>query len=176
MQLFWRQGYAATSMAQLLLAMGISRSSFYAAFTDKRSLYSEALTLFSDRTRAMLLDETTTDPALKIRQFFLDTLTGVPRHRAARGCMMVNTVLELADVDEGLCRQATLGLDRIQGDFEQLLGDADPVSTALPPAAGARYLMMVNEGLRVAARKQRPRKELLAMIDDAFRLLGLVAA
>ncbi|MFM8354230.1 MAG: TetR/AcrR family transcriptional regulator, partial [Gammaproteobacteria bacterium] len=37
--LFWRKGYQATSLTDLLAAKQIGRSSFYAAFTDKRSLF-----------------------------------------------------------------------------------------------------------------------------------------
>ena len=176
MQLFWRQGYTATSLSQLLEVMDISRSSFYAAFTDKRSLYLEALTLFSDRTRAILLDPAIADPVERIRQFFMRTISGVPQRRSQRGCMMVNTVLELADVDDGLSDEAAACLDRIQGDFERLLADAEDVDASLSAASGGRFLMLVNEGLRVAARKKRPRRELEAMVDDAFTLLGLSPA
>jgi len=52
--LFWRKGYQASSLADLLAAMGIGRSSFYAAFTDKRSLYFECLDLFAARTLELL--------------------------------------------------------------------------------------------------------------------------
>ena len=52
--LFWRKGYQASSLADLLTAMGIGRSSFYAAFTDKRSLFIECLDLFSARTLELL--------------------------------------------------------------------------------------------------------------------------
>jgi AcrR family transcriptional regulator len=52
--LYWRKGCQATSLADLVAAMGISRSSFWAAFTDKRHW----------------------------------------------GCMLVNTVLEMAGVDD----------------------------------------------------------------------------
>ncbi len=48
--LFWRKGYQASSLADLLSAMGIGRSSFYAAFTDKRTLFLECLDLFAART------------------------------------------------------------------------------------------------------------------------------
>ena len=37
--LFWDKGYQASSLAELLATMNISRSSFYAEFTDKRSLF-----------------------------------------------------------------------------------------------------------------------------------------
>ena len=44
--LFWRKGYQATSLADLVAAMQISRSSFYATFGDKRSLFIECLDQF----------------------------------------------------------------------------------------------------------------------------------
>ena len=49
MQLFWRKGYAATSVEDLVSALHLSRSSFYATFGDKRSLFLEALKLYSER-------------------------------------------------------------------------------------------------------------------------------
>ena len=47
--LFWRKGYQATTLDDLLQAMEISRSSFYASFTDKRSLFLDCLDLFAQR-------------------------------------------------------------------------------------------------------------------------------
>ena len=174
MQLFWRQGYGSTSLSQLLEAMGIGRSSFYAAFGDKRSLYIEALALFARRTIAILRDHTDMPPAQRIHRFFTATLFEVPRHRAQRGCMMVNTVLELADVDDDLCAMATAHLQHMETGFKRLLS-ADG-NSALPAADGARYLMMINQGLRVAARQGRSRRELATMVDDALALLGLVVS
>ena len=178
MLLFWEQGYTSTSLAQLLHAMGISRSSFYAAFGDKRDLYLEVLKLFYERTRTMLVDTRIESPAERLRNFFDKTVAGVPRQRAARGCMMVNTVLELAGVDDELSKQASRYLDAIESDFEELLTAAGQAGygTSLDPASGARYMMLVNEGLRVAVRQRRPTSELAGMIDDAFALLGLPAA
>jgi TetR/AcrR family transcriptional repressor of nem operon len=43
MRLFWRQGYEATSLNELLEEMGIGRQSLYDTFGDKRELYLEAL-------------------------------------------------------------------------------------------------------------------------------------
>src|SRR5580693_7873593 len=43
MLLFWRKGFAATSMSDLCDAMGISSPSLYAAFGSKEALYLEAM-------------------------------------------------------------------------------------------------------------------------------------
>jgi TetR/AcrR family transcriptional regulator, transcriptional repressor for nem operon len=39
MNLFWSRGYGATSMEDLVNALGISRSSLYDTYTDKHSLF-----------------------------------------------------------------------------------------------------------------------------------------
>ena len=41
--IFWRQGYKATNLPDLLAAMGLTRGSFYKAFRDKESVYLQAL-------------------------------------------------------------------------------------------------------------------------------------
>ena len=48
MQIFWRQGYGATNLPDLLKAMGLTRGSFYKAFGDKRSVYLEALKRYDE--------------------------------------------------------------------------------------------------------------------------------
>ena len=52
MQVFWRKGFEATSLADLLKATGLSKSSLYQTFTDKRSLFLAALETYrQDRMR-----------------------------------------------------------------------------------------------------------------------------
>ena len=70
-QLFWSQGYDGTSMADLEGAMEMGRQSIYNAFGDKRALFIEALGLFSQRTRAMLVAaRRETGPLEAIARFF----------------------------------------------------------------------------------------------------------
>ncbi len=44
--IFWRQGYKATNLPDLLRAMGLTRGSFYKAFRDKESAYLKALDFY----------------------------------------------------------------------------------------------------------------------------------
>lgn len=54
MQLFWSQGYEATSLQDLLLATGLSKSSLYESFGNKQSLFEAAFTRYFDiRARQM---------------------------------------------------------------------------------------------------------------------------
>lgn len=179
MQLFWRQGYSATSLNQLLDAMAIGRSSFYAAFIDKRSLYVEALTLFAERTYAILhaLNDQQ-NPAAAIELFFEHTLFKVPEQRMRRGCMMVNTVLELADVDRGLSQLAAQKLGEIETAFEDCFRraiDQGQISAEHRPQQLARFVMTVNQGLRVASRTRATKQELDEVLKTTLSVLGLAA-
>jgi TetR/AcrR family transcriptional repressor of nem operon len=177
MLLFWRQGYTSTSLTQLLEVMAISRSSFYAAFTDKRSLYIEALTLFAQRTNSVLESvKDDANPSNAIKKFFEYTLFGVPERRMRRGCMMVNSVLELADVDQGISLLAVQKLAEIEQAFETCFERALQSGLFSSPQTStelAQFVMIVNQGLRVASRKETSKKELKNILQTTVTLLGL---
>ncbi len=173
MVLFWRQGYQATSLADLLVAMGISRSSFYAAFTDKRSLFVECMDLFSARTQDMLQRARAEMPPVDALQSFFEgnlvSARGASGVRAHWGCMLVNTVLELADVDDELAARASNHLTEMQRFFQTCLEDAG----AAPARAKelAAMLMLFNEGIRVSSRRRLPDEQHLQPIATTFRLI-----
>ena len=171
--LFWRKGYQAASLPDLLEAMGISRSSFYATFGDKRSLYIECLALFGKRTRDFLLKaKSEHKPLDALRAFFESTVSEQRGQRTEWGCMMVNTVLELANVDDDLSARAGNLLADMQTEFDKCLRDA-----GLPPKRAREYasfLMQFNEGIRVSSRRKVAREQQLTDIDTVFRLIGSV--
>ena len=48
MQVFWSQGYFGTSINDLVEAMGISKSSLYGSFGNKRAIFLECIEFYSD--------------------------------------------------------------------------------------------------------------------------------
>jgi TetR/AcrR family transcriptional repressor of nem operon len=175
MILFWRQGYQATALPDLLAATELSRSSFYAAFGDKRALYLECLHLFAERTRELLLTERhTRTPIDALEAFFRDGVEGAGARRAAWGCMMVNTIIEASGVDEGLRVEASALINRMQALFAETLQDA-----GFAPADAERWaahLMLVNEGLRVESRRKVPIETRAANIEITFAALRAAGA
>jgi TetR/AcrR family transcriptional repressor of nem operon len=179
LKLFWRRGYLATSLPELLEAMGIARSSFYATIIDKRSLFIECLKLFGERTRKILLTAAQSSENLEaIRHFFDETVTNAPLHRVSCGCMMVNSILELTDVDTELRDLAQAKLDQIQNEFGILLGLAKAegkLDHALSPDDLAEALMTLNVGVRVQSRKHADRARLKQSIDTTLTAFGIAA-
>jgi len=179
MKLFWSRGYAATSLPDLLAAMGIARSSFYASFCTKRHLFVESLELFGERTLAIVEKNAKTQPAAALpKVFFEATLLATPLSRAQQGCMMVNTILELADVDPELNQLATQKLDAIEQAFCQTFEQAQKnkqLSNAHSPQILAARVMLINFGLRVQSRGKKSRRELSTSIDTGLAMLGLHA-
>jgi TetR/AcrR family transcriptional repressor of nem operon len=168
--LFWRKGYQATSMSDLVDTMEISRSSFYSAFQDKRYLFLLCLDLFGERTCQVLQKARTQMAAIDALQFFFERHLSGPRpQQASLGCMLVNTVLEMAGVDDELSDRASEHLVEMQNLFEDCLGDAGCQPEQAHALAGV--LMLLNEGVRVASRRRMKRQDQLDPIATTFSML-----
>lgn len=168
--LFWRQGYQATTLADLLQAMGIGRSSFYAAFTDKRTFFIECLDLWAARTLDLIEHACAQRPPVDaLQDFFERSFIAARGAKAHWGCMLVNTVLEMAGVDEELAARASHHLGEMQRVFQACLRDAG----ATPARAEelAAMLMLFNEGIRVSSRRRLPEAQHLQPIATTFRLI-----
>jgi TetR/AcrR family transcriptional repressor of nem operon len=173
--LFWRRGYQAASLADLLAAMRIGRGSFYAAFGDKRGLFLECLDRFAERTQEVFRRARAERPPVDALQYFFERqLVGPGRGAATWGCLLVNTVLETAGVDEGLSARASAHLGAMQTAFGLCLRDAG----CAPERADAlaSMLMLLNEGVRVASRRRVSTRDQLDPIATAFVLLRDVIA
>lgn len=168
--LFWRRGYQATSLADLLAAMDIGRSSFYAAFADKRSLYITCMDLFAARVMEMLEHDRRQKPPVDVLQgFFEGHLAGARRARSDWGCMLVNSVLEMAAVDEALVAHASHHLVALEQFFLACLKDAGASHAQAEELAS--MLMLVNEGIRVSNRRRLPQAQHQKTIDATFQLI-----
>lgn len=179
--LFWRKGYQASSLADLLSAMGIGRSSFYAAFTDKRTLFLECLDLFAARTVDVVQRARSEMPPVDaLQHFFERNFVGVPGSGVAAsasrhwGCMLVNTVLEMAGVDDGLTERASHHLGEMQRVFQACLRDAGAEAARAEELAA--MLMLVNEGIRVSSRRRLPDAQHLQPISTTFELIRRAVA
>lgn len=175
-QCFWSRGYEATSVRDLADAMGIAGPSLYNTFGDKRMLYRQALEHyvergFCDRVRRF---ESQLSPRAAIGAFFDEIIELSLADDQRKGCMIVNSALELAPHDSEF--QAALAdvLRDMEAFFHRCVKagqDAGAINAALPADDLARMLLGLLMGLRVLARS-RPEPELLrGLVRPALALL-----
>ncbi len=172
---FWSQGYEATSIKDLIEETGITAASLYNAFGDKRALFRMALDHYvesgiGERIRRFQ----SMPPREAIGAFFEDVLNRSLSDPDRKGCMVVNSALELAPHDTEF-REIIAGvLDRIEIFFLKCIkaGQADGTITRCGSARSlARHLMAVLMGVRVLARVRPERALLEGAIEPALLLL-----
>ena len=126
--LFWERGYEATSVADLEQRTGLNRSSIYQEFGNKRDLFEAALACYADQVISMLFADVRNDGAGldAVAGLFtrLAELFGCNQASSTRGCLMVNTIAELAARDERVRPAAAKYRDRLRTDFATALGRA----------------------------------------------------
>jgi TetR/AcrR family transcriptional repressor of nem operon len=152
-------------MRELTASMGISGPSLYNAFGGKRAVFTAALERYFDqspRARIKRL-ETTWPPKDAIRQFIEEIIQRSLSDPERRGCLLINSALEVAPHDREL--GAVIGgcLAEIEAFFRRSIKAAQKqgsVRTDLVAKDVARLLLGVVLGIRVLARA-RPERALL---------------
>ena len=174
---FWRGGYEATSVRDLVGRTGITCASLYNAFGDKRALYQRALDRYVDDSIAARIRRCgDLPPRRAIAAFFDEILARSLGDDERKGCMLVNAALDVAPDDPALRDFVARSLVGIEAFFVEAIasGQADgTIKSALPATMLARHLLGALMGVRVLARV-RPEPALLNdIVTSALALLDL---
>ena len=161
---FWTRGYEATSIKELLEETGLTAASLYNAFGHKRTLFRIAFEHYIETgINARLRHFERLPPRQAIEGFVEDTVQRSLGDAQHKGCMVVNSALELAPHDAQVRAAITEVFERIESFFLRCAraGQVDgTINAALSARNLARSLTTVLMGLRVLARV-RPEKALL---------------
>jgi TetR/AcrR family transcriptional regulator, transcriptional repressor for nem operon len=176
MDCFWRDGYEATSVRDLAANMGITGTSLYNAFGDKRSLFRQALERYAEQsTRERIARlETTLLPKQAIHAFLNEIVERSLDSLDRRGCLLVNSALEIAPHDPELGAEIAARLGEIEAFFHRAVTAAQADGSVPPerdPADLARLLLGVTLGVRVLARSKPQRELLEGVVRPALALL-----
>ncbi|MEV7394228.1 TetR/AcrR family transcriptional regulator [Streptomyces sp. NPDC091215] len=174
-EVFWRQGYEGASLNDLTEAMGINRTSMYAAYGNKEELFRRAVARYAEEDMAYARDALTRPTAYAVIEAFLranaDALTRADR---PPGCLSVQGGLaEGGDNGHiaGFLAESRLAGERALADrLTRALAEGDlPAGT--DPLALARYVMVVSEGNAVHAAAGVGRAALHATVDIALHAI-----
>ena len=150
--LFWVNGYAATSMEDLVNHLGINRGSLYSTFGSKQKLYERALERYLSSGRDRFA-EMVTDPAIPLRDAINGLLHSSAETTDHRGCLLVNTTMERNATDERSLDLTSKGFDELRAiliaAFESRRNE---LADGLTPDRAADLVLVATQGLRVVAR------------------------
>ncbi|MDJ0714306.1 MAG: TetR/AcrR family transcriptional regulator [Prochloraceae cyanobacterium] len=157
MATFWRYGYEGTSVQTLVENMGINRGSIYDTFGDKRSLFLAAIQHYNEAVVKKLIVALEAPGASKqvIIDRFYNLIDRAVADKDRKGCLLVNTAVEVCPHDADTASQIAADFKRIENAFKKALSRAqekgelggDRDVTAL-----ARYLTCNLQGLRVISK------------------------
>ncbi len=170
MEVFWKVGFAAASLDDLAAAMRMNRPSLYAAFGDKKALYTKALDHYRIASRDAVGDAFTRDLPLRdrLRLIFLRVLDLYTSGETARGCFSVVTAASDVVADPDIRDLVVRSIDGLDKTFATLFakGVADG---ELPADANVPQLAMLATAtlhtMSVRARAGLSRKKLQSVID-----------
>ena len=171
MRLFWRKGYAATSLSDLTEAMGMNRASLYGAFGNKESLFRRVLDRYVHGPfsyfRRSLEAPTAREVAEQLLQGGASLATSA---RYPSGCLWVRGSLSYGDgpprmrLDMAARRRASL--TELEKRFARAVEEGDlPAGT--DPGAMARFLQAVHLGIAVQAANGATRADLNEVVKTA---------
>lgn len=170
----WERGYAATSVRDLGEAMGLGAASLYNAFGDKRSLFIRCLHRYLEGgIRGRLLElEASLPPRDAIGAFFEEIATVSLEDR--RGCLLVNTALEVAPHDAEIAAIVAERIAVLEGFLRRCVSArqrAGAIARRHPARDLARLLVTTAIGLRVLARARPEAALLRGAVRQALSLL-----
>ena len=172
MLLFWEHGYEATSLNDLTSALGVTPSSIYSAFGDKKGLFFDAIKLYLSGPvtfEAMLNDAPTARTAAQT--MLTGSAIAFTGENTPAGCLLASAALSCSDgaadvrqtlgairhgMEAQLCARIVKGVE-----LKELPADTD--ADAL-----AGLTMAVIQGMSTLARDGAPRDKLLRVAASAL--------
>lgn len=154
LELFARQGYTATSMKDLELALDMRPGSIYAAFGSKERLFTEVLAFYAEQTIVKLkaqIDEAES-PLAGIRAYLIGLAELAQAEPGQKACLLVSSKLELSGSQPVLSQAAEDYLANLEDYFCEVYSKA-MLAGQLPKSADPRLmaqrLQVAIMGLRV---------------------------
>ena len=172
---FWEKGFEATSIADVVEATGLNKSSLYNAFGSKEALFERALeryTMFRlEGIKAVLADG---EQGLADVETFIG-LVGIEARSevGARGCLAVNAFTELGPRDENARESGVRFRESARAALHAALERAEQSGEIAPGAASsyAEVLLTWMLGMAVVSRGGADDAELQRQVDAGLALV-----
>ncbi|MGW5108803.1 TetR/AcrR family transcriptional regulator [Nocardia sp. NPDC004123] len=172
LEVFWRNGYEGTSLADLTAAMGINKPSLYATFGNKEELFGKVLARYLDGPGAYAADALDAPTGREVVERLIHGAVDLTAGKnTPHGCLCVKTV-QASGPDAHAVRQEAATVRKAgEAALRRRLEQATDLPSSHEPAALAALVHTISDGLAVQAAAGRSHDELRQIGDSALRAL-----
>ena len=176
LHIFWKNGYDATSMDYLVKELGISRSSIYDTFGDKRALFLKTLEAYRQQSSELLVAALKNHPKPKeaLRELLENAMRETANDKEAKGCFMANTSVEMASYDDEILTLSRENKDRVVNAMATAIRRgqrAGDIAKKFPATHLAEFIYATYNGLQVVGKYDPNFKKLRQTVRIALSLL-----
>ena len=182
LEVFWHQGYEATSVQNLVDATGLNRASLYNTFGSKHALYVEALRQYraEQQDNVLRMLRNTEAPPLQVIRAVLEQVADEAAACPKQGsCFLTNAATERGADDTEATREVRTGFRDLEDALASVLArghDAGTIRSTTAPEAQARFLLTTLQGIRVLSKTCPERDVLQDVVDTALCALTPIAS
>ena len=174
MRQFWERGYRATSVDDLVRATGVKPGSLYAVFKGgKHALLIGSLERYSRLVVPEKLGDLGSPGAsvAEVRAYFDGLVQDLLTPEGRAGCLLVNSAIEAAAVDDEVAAAVRGHHARLERCFTAALRTAierGEVAASVDPVSRAKGLVAISQGLMVVGKANPDQEVLRAIVESAF--------
>ena len=176
-QVFWKQGYHATSIETLCDATGLPRGSLYSAFGDKHGLLVAAFDSYAKDVVTQLREQLNSElpPREGLHQALLPYTHVATLPTERHGCFISNAALELLPTDEVMRQRIEATLQQMTTHLAAAVvrgKETGEFEAHLDGMAVGTFLLCVVQGLRVLGKMSVDEQQLRSVVGIAMRALA----
>lgn len=174
-QVFWSKGFTATSLEDMLQAMNMGSGSFYNTFKGgKKEVFKKALNQRREAFKQFQEAVANSNNPVELIKDFFRSMATADLNTHMQGCIIVNTIVEMAALDKELEKEAVAILKDVERFYTDTLSKAQKegqLKTKIAPELLGRYLITLWNGMNVTRRMYPDNELLLQQIEMQLEII-----
>lgn len=174
--IFWKKGYTATSLSDLLTITGTGSGSFYNTFKGgKKQVFQEAIQQRREAFAAFKTELEKSDSPIELIKDFFRSIANEDKTAHLKGCIIANTVVEMTYIDEELENESIQILKEVEEMYTESIRKAQQkgeIKNQTDATLLGKYLITFWCGLNTLRRMYPDKKILAQQIEMQLAVLS----
>lgn len=172
---FWRLGYDACSIGDLVKSTGLQRQSLYNSFGDKEALFLAVLQRYEEHSASELSKLDRGETPLRDLRRYMEAVLAIQTTRGCGACLLVRTAFGPQIQNPRVRRVVATGAQAVRESFARTVKRAilaGELPRGTEPAHCAAYLYTVLNGLAALIKTGGSAAHVAAVLDLTFATIN----